>query len=178
MNALEAIRARRSVRAFAPDPVRDDVVRDIVDAARWAPTSGNAQPWAFVRVRDPEKREALVATTYGGYARSAPEQAWLRTAPELLVACVVPLRTMARYGEDGRADARLDVAAAVQTMLIAATAHGVGSAWVGGFDADAAQAALALDRDLEPLAIVALGVPAEPCAAPYRLPLEDVLLEL
>lgn len=178
MNALDAIRARRSVRAFAPDPVPDAVVRDVVDAARWAPTSGNAQPWMFLRVRDPVKRDALVATTYGGYARSAPEQAWLRTAPELLLVCVVPLRTMARYGEEGRAYARLDVAAAVQTALIAATAYGLGSAWVGGFDAEAARTALALDRDLEPLAIVALGSPAERAGEPYRLPLEDVLREV
>jgi len=177
VKALDAIRARRSVRAYKPDPVPEDVLMDVLDAARWAPTSGNAQPWTFVRVREPQARSALIATTYGGYARTAPEQAWLHSAPELILVCVEPLRTMARYGSEGRAYARLDVAAAVQTMLIAATAHGLGSAWVGGFDADEAHEALQLAPDAEPLAIVALGWPAEEVAEPYRLPLTDVLQE-
>lgn len=178
MTALEAIRARRTIRAYRPDAVAAEDLEAVLDAARWAPTSGNAQPWEIVRVRTPRLRKALIATTYGGYARSAPEQGWLHQAPELLLICVVPLRTMARYGEDGRAYARLDVAAAIENLLIAATSLGLGAAWVGGFRAEEARAALALEQDLEPLGIVALGHAAEDPPRPYRLPLEDVVREI
>lgn len=178
MTALEAIRSRRTVRAFADAPVPEAVMTEILDAARWAPTSGNAQPWAFIRVRTPARREALIASTYGGYARSAPAQGWLAQAPELVMACVVPLRTMARYGEEGRAYARLDVAASIQNMLIAATELGFGAAWIGGFRPEEARSALDLEAELEPLGIVAVGRPAETPARPYRLPLEDVVREV
>jgi nitroreductase len=175
---LEAIRARRTVRAFADAPVPEAVMAEILDAARWAPTSGNAQPWAFIRVRTPERRAALIASTYGGYARSAPAQGWLAQAPELVMACVAPLRTIARYGQEGRSYARLDVAAAIQNMLIAATALDVGAAWIGGFRPEEARSALELEPALEPLGIVAFGRPAEAPERPYRLPLADVVREV
>lgn len=178
MTALEAIRARRTVRAYRPDPVPRELLEQVLDAGRWAPTSGNAQPWEFVRVVTPEVREALVASTYGGYARTAPAQAWLGEAPEMLVVCVNALRTAARYGEEGRAFAALDVAAAVQNMLVAATSLGLGAAWIGGFRPDEARAALRLDRDLEPLGLVALGFAREEPPVPYRLPLADILTEV
>lgn len=177
VNALDAIRARRTVRSFTAEPVPEEVMLEVLDAARWAPTSGNAQPWEFVRVHTPARREALIASTYGGYARSAPAQAWLAQAPELVMACVVPLRTIARYGEEGRAYARLDVAAAIQNMLIAATSLGYGAAWIGGFRTEEARAALGLEAELEPLGIVAIGRPAEDPGEPYRLPLADVVRE-
>lgn len=178
MTALEAIRARRTVRAYRPDPVPPELLAQVLDAARWAPTSGNAQPWEFVRVVTPSVRAALVASTYGGYARTAPAQGWLAEAPELLVVCVNALRTAARYGDEGRAYARLDVAAAIQNMLVAATALGLGAAWIGGFRHAEAAAALQLDRDLEPLGLVALGFAREQPPEPYRLPLERILTEV
>lgn len=178
MNALEAIRARRTVRGYRSDPVPTELLEQVLDAARWAPTSGNAQPWELIRVVTPEVREALVRATYGGYARTAPAQSWLAEAPELLVVCVNALRTAARYGEEGRSFARLDVAAAIQNMLIAATSLGLGGAWIGGFREKEAAQALALDRDLEPLGYVALGYPRGEEPLPYRLPLSDIYREV
>lgn len=178
MTVLDAIRARRTVRAYRPDPVPEEVVLQILDAARWAPTSGNTQPWELIRVRTPATREALVATTFGGYARTAPSQAWLLGAPELLVVLLNTVRTRARYGAREAEYAQLDVAAAIENMLLAATALGVGSAWVGGFRRDEAAALLELDRELLPLGLVALGYAAETPPTPYRMPLEDVLREV
>lgn len=178
MTALDAIRARRTVRAYKSDPVPEDLLYDVIDAARWAPTSGNAQPWEFFRVVTPSKREQLVAATYGGFARTAPAQAWLAEAPELLVACVNGLRTAARYGEEGHGWAKIDVAAAIENLLIAATSLGLGAAWIGGFRPDGVRRALELDRDLEPLGMIALGYAREAPATPYRLPVADILTEV
>jgi nitroreductase len=88
------------------------------------------------------------------------------------------VRTAARYGEEGRAYARLDVAAAIENMLIAATSLGLGAAWIGGFRQAEAAKSLRLDRDLEPLGLLALGYAREEPPVPYRLPLSDILTEV
>lgn len=177
MTVLEAIKRRRTVRKYTGEPIPTDTLMAVLDAARWAPTSGNVQPWELVRIVTPEVKHAVVTATYGGYARSAPSQAWLADAPELIVVCVNAVRTMARYGPDGYAYARLDVAAAVQNMLLAATSLGLGAAWIGGFRADEVAHTLTLDPDVEPFGLVALGYSEEECPTPYRLPLEDILSE-
>lgn len=177
MDAFEALRSRRTIRRFEDRPLEPGLLTRILEAATWAPTSGNLQPWEFIRIVTPEVRSAVVATTYGGFSQSAPSQAWLGTAAELLVVCANVVRTSARYGPDGPAYARLDVAAAIQNMLIAATALGTGAAWIGGFRHAELAAVLDLDAELEPVGLVALGHPAEEPAVPYRLPLDDLLSE-
>jgi 5,6-dimethylbenzimidazole synthase len=59
MEVLEAIRTRRSVRKWLPQPVPDDVVEQILDAGRWAPSAGNFQPWAFIVIQSPETKERI-----------------------------------------------------------------------------------------------------------------------
>ncbi len=177
MDTLEALRKRRTIRRFQDRPLEAGLLEQILLAGTWAPTSGNLQPWEFVRLVSPDVRAAVVATTYGGFSQTAPSQAWLGTAPELLVVCANVVRTAARYGPDGPAYARLDVAAAIQNMLIAATALDVGAAWIGGFRHSELATAVGLDAELEPVGIVALGYPAETPIEPYRLPLADLLTE-
>ncbi len=176
--ALEAIKLRRTVRSFKPDPVPSDLFQQVLQAGLHAPTSGNLQPWEFFRVVTPTVREQLVASTFGGYSQSAPSQAWLLEAPEIIAACCDTVRTMARYGEDGQRYARLDVAAAIQNMLIAATSLGLGAAWIGGYREPEVRAALDLDPDLDIVGLVAFGYARESLAAPYRMPLSDVLREI
>ncbi len=176
--AIEAIKRRRTVRSFKPDPVPYEILAMVLEAGTHAPTSGNVQPWEFLRVITPEIRERLVASTYGGYSQSAPSQAWLLEAPELIAVCSNAVRTMARYGEDGRRYARLDVAAAIQNMLIAASSLNLGAAWIGGFRAEDAHAALSLGHGLELIGIVAFGYARHQPAAPYRLPLSDIVTEI
>lgn len=176
--ALEAIRRRRTVRNFKPDPVPYETLASILEAGTHAPTSGNVQPWEILRVVTPQVRERLVASTYGGYSQSAPSQAWLLEAPELIAVCSNVVRTMARYGADGRRYARLDVAAAIQNMLIAASSLEVGAAWIGGFRDQEAREALSLGPDLELVGIVAFGYATVEPATPYRMPLEDIVVEV
>ena len=178
LSAMEAIKQRRTVRRYRPDPVPSELLARAGEAATRAPTSANIQPWEFIRVVTPEVKEQLVASTYGGYSQTVSSQAWLLDAPELLAACSNAVRTVARYGEDGRRYARRDVAAAIQNMLIAATALGLGAAWIGGFRELEARYALNFDRELELIGLIALGYSAEEPAKPYRMPISYIFTEV
>ncbi|HIJ65892.1 MAG TPA: nitroreductase family protein [Candidatus Hydrogenedentes bacterium] len=113
MDAIEALKTRRSVRAYKPDPVPADVIRDIVDCGRLAATAINIQPWEFVVVTDAAARQRIAATSdYGKFIADAP-------------VCIVVLSKDTKYYlEDG--------SAATQNILVAARAHGLGSCWVAG----------------------------------------------
>ncbi len=113
MEAIENLKERRSCREFLPDPVDKAVLEDLIDCARFAPSGRGEQPWEFVVVTERNLRERIAAlTSYGRFIAQAP-------------ACVaVFCRATTYYLEDG--------AAASQTILLAATAHGLGSCWVAG----------------------------------------------
>ena len=112
MDAYECIRSRREVRDYRPDPVSDDVVRRILQAGRWAPSSRNEQPWHFIVVRDRETLRAIgdIATS-GGFIADAP------------MAIAVAMENAFRRD--------LDAGRALQQMQLAAWSEGVGSCFVG-----------------------------------------------
>jgi len=113
MECIEALKTRRSVRAYTGEPLSRAVIEDIVDCGRLAATAINLQPWEFVVVTDAQMLSAIAAATdYGKFiARAA--------------ACVVVLcRGMKYYLEDG--------CNASQNILVAARAHGLGACWVAG----------------------------------------------
>ena len=160
--------ARFSCRSFAPSPVPRATVERLLDAARWAPTAGGLEPWRFVVVTDPAVRRAL--------AETAPRQGFIAAAPVLVVVCALPEESARRYGDRGRDLYCLqDTAAAVENLLLAATAEGLGSCWIGAFDEDAAARAVDLPEGWRPVAMVPVG---EPDAAPprrSRRPLSEVV---
>jgi len=152
MDLWTAIERRRSVRRFSSTPVPQSDIERILEAAIHAPSAGNRQPWHFIVVRNPGLREAL-ATAAGG-------QDFVAAAPVVIVVCAEPERSAARYGVRGRALYCLqDTAAATEHMLLAATALGLGSCWVGAFDEAAAARALSLPAALRPIAMVPIGHP-------------------
>ncbi|MEM2942005.1 MAG: nitroreductase family protein [Candidatus Bathyarchaeia archaeon] len=113
MDALEAIRGRRSVRRFLPTALSREIIETLVDAARHAPSAMNLQPWEFVAVTDQEMRRRIAdLTDYGKFIADAP------------LCIAVFCRESKYYLEDG--------SAAVENILIAATALGLGSCWVAG----------------------------------------------
>jgi nitroreductase len=113
MDALEALKTRRCVRAYTGAPVARAVLEDVVDCGRLAATAINIQPWEFVVVTDPGRlRRIAEATDYGRFIAEA-------------AACIVVLaRDTKYYLEDG--------SAATQNLLLAARAHGLGACWVAG----------------------------------------------
>lgn len=151
---FEAIRERRSERHFKPDPVPDDTVRRIVDCGLKAPSAGNMQPWQFLIVKRPELRADLSKAAFG--------QKFVEDAPVVIVVLADPGRSAGRYGDRGSDLYCIqDTAAAVQNMLLAVVAFGLGACWVGAFDEAAASRALELPEHLRPVAMIPIGYPKE-----------------
>lgn len=168
MDVFDAIRGRRSVRRYASRPVERELIEKVVDAGRWAPSSGNTQPVEVVAVTDPEKRRVMAEVS--GYAR------YLKDAPVALVVCINLSRARSRYGELGVSYfAPLDAAVAIQNMMLAAHALGLGTCWDSVFDKGKVRELVSLPGDVEPFAIIALGYPSESPSPPHRRPLEEIL---
>ena len=168
MDVFECIKGRRSIRAFKPDPVNEEDLKKILDAAIHAPSAGNLQSWEFIVVRDKERKRQL--------ARAALNQTFIVEAPVVIVVCANLERSGRGYGERGRTLYCIqDTAAAIQNMLLAAYALGYGACWVGAFREDEAKKILKLPRDIRPVAIIPIGRPAESPAPRPRMPLEKVV---
>ncbi|HOZ45903.1 MAG TPA: nitroreductase family protein [Candidatus Hydrogenedentes bacterium] len=113
MDAIEALKTRRSVRSFLNKPVPREVIEDLVDCARLAASARNVQPWEFVVVEDAGRRAEIAEKSLTGL--------FIREAP---VCVVVLCQDTKYYIEDG--------SAATQNLLVAARAHGLGTCWVAG----------------------------------------------
>ena len=157
MNVFEAIRTILAVRSYRDAPVPDDVTRRIVEAGRLTGSGMNGQPWHFIVVRD---RETL--RTLGGLASSG------RYVAEAPLAVVVAT-SKSRFAVS-------DASRAIQSMLLAAWADGVGSNWVGFGGLDGVKGVLGIPADLEVLAILPFGYPARPVGRgkKRRKPLREV----
>ncbi len=168
MELSEAIRTRRSVRSFLSSPISDSEVEYLIELATWAPSAGNLQPWEFVVVRDERVKERL--------AEEALHQWWIAEAPVVVVACADERRSARVYGARGRLLYCIcDVSAAVENLLLAAHARGLGSCWVGAFHDDGVSRLLSLPSGVRPIAILPLGRPAERPSPPPRRSLEEVV---
>ena len=162
MDVYEAIHSRASVRDYTGEEVPQGAVERILSAAVRAPTAGNLQPWRFFVVRDRAVRRLLAGAALG--------QAFVERAPLVIVVCA-DLEVCARgYGSRGESLYSIqDTAAAVENILLCATAEGLGACWVGAFDEDMVCEALSLPGSLRPLAPIPLGRPAaRPALAPRR----------
>lgn len=178
MNVLQAIHRRRSVRKYTQEAVEDDLIRQIIEAGTWAPSSGNMQAWEFVVVKSQDARRRVVDTTDAGIVGRAGvrTQEWMMSAAVIIVVCYDVKRMTARYGQKGRQLLTvLDCMGCVQNMLLAATHLGLGSCCAVGFDPQALKASLPIPKELTPMLLVVLGHPAQDPLPPHRLPVEDVV---
>jgi len=168
LEVLEAIRTRRSIRRFTGEDVEPEVVEELIDAARWAPSAGNLQPWEFVVVRRPELKMAL--------ARAALGQGFIAEAPVVVVVCADQFRSASVYGERGSSLYCIqDTAAAIQNMLLAAHARGLGTCWVGAFREGEVGRLIGVPPGVRPVAIIPVGHPAERPRAPPRRGLREII---
>ncbi|MEM0058484.1 MAG: nitroreductase family protein [Candidatus Bathyarchaeia archaeon] len=142
MDVFEVIQIRRSVRAYEQTPVPREKLAKVLEAARLAPSAGNIQPWHFIVVTNAEKR--------GKLAR-APFAKFLQEAPVVIVGC-----------GDQKASPKwfmVDVAIAMQNMVLTATSEGLGTCWVGSFDEDQVREILKIPENYRVIALLALGYP-------------------
>ncbi|MDM7934694.1 MAG: nitroreductase family protein [Methanothrix sp.] len=163
MEVMEAIRGRRSVRRFADLPLEEEKLGQILEAARLAPSARNMQDWRFIVVRDREMRLRL--------ARAARDQQFVAEAPVVIAACGTSDLVMT-CGQPAYA---IDVAIAVEHMVLAAFSSGIGSCWIGAFYEDQVKGLLGIPDHVRVVALLALGYPAGPAQPTERKGLEEVV---
>lgn len=192
MELFEAIRSRRSIRRYRPDPVPPDLVTRLLEAACWAPSAHNRQPWRFAVMTDAEVKGQL-ACAMGMRLRADLERDGLPlevierdvarsyariTGAPVVILVALTLTDMDVYPDPRRSQAEWtmavqSVAMAVQNLLLAAHAEGLGACWMCAplFCPEVVKAALHLPEDWQPQALVTLGYPAEPPREKGRAPL-------
>ena len=151
MEFSELVEKRYSVRAYKPDPVQDEVLNQVLEAARLAPTAANRQPFQLIAIST-AGREAELNRIY--------RKDWFVQAPLVICACgVLPQGWVRR--EDGKNYTEVDVAIAMDHLILAATDLGLGTCWIAAFDPTAAREVLGLPDDVEPIVFTPLGYPAD-----------------
>jgi coenzyme F420-0:L-glutamate ligase/coenzyme F420-1:gamma-L-glutamate ligase len=179
---LEALRSRRSIRRYSERPVPRDVLWRLLEAARWAPSAHNRQPWRFAVITDPARRADLAQAMGENFRRDleadklppdevdrqvARSYERISHAPALIVLCL-SMVDMDHYPDTRRGQAEWvmavqSTALATQNVLLMAHAEGLGACWMCAplFCPDVVRAALALSEDWEAQALLTVGYPAE-----------------
>jgi nitroreductase len=171
VNFFELIERRHSVRLFQDVPVETEKVEQILQSITCAPSAGNLQAYGIFLVQTPEKRVAL--------AKAALDQDFIADAPLVLVFCAQPARSQMRYGPRGaNLYALQDATIACTFAMLAATALGLCSVWVGAFDDRKVLNVVGDPADLKPVAILPVGYPAEEPNLRPRRPLAELLYKI
>jgi nitroreductase len=169
MEVLEAIKGRRSVRRYQPTPVDDKTIELILEAARWAPSWANTQCWRFIVVRDASIKDEVANTL----STNNPAADAIRNAPVAIVACA-ELKKSGCYRGEATTDKgdywyMFDVALAMQNLVLAAHSLGLGTVYVGAFDAKKAASILDVPEGFCVVAVTPLGYPdQEPRTVPRK----------
>jgi nitroreductase len=151
MEFYDVINARYSSRAYRRQAVPEDALQRILEAFATAPTTANRQALGLVVIETAGREDEL---------KRINSAVWFHSqAPLLLAACSIPGKTWKR--EDGETFADVDVAIAMDHLILAATAEGLGTCWVGAFDYAAAREVLGLPEGVEPVAFTPLGFSAD-----------------
>lgn len=156
-DAIRTMMERRSIRTYQPRPLPDKDLKAICEAGRCAPSAANRQPWHVVVVRDEEQKKRLAA--------ACANQSWMADAGVILAGVGRPAVSEKWYA--------VDVAIAMENMVIAATSLGYGTCWIGAFDQAQVKAVLGLPEDLTVIALTPVGVPADHPEARPRMPMAE-----
>ncbi len=184
MDVLEAIRNRRSIRQYKSDPVDDQTVNTVLEAAHWAPSWGNTQCWRFVVVHDSKIKSGLAGTLL----RVKVDNEWVENAaaksisqvPVVIVLCAELGK--AGFRSDGSPDIdkrewwfMFDVALAMENLVLAAHSLGLGTVIIGGFDAKKAADILEVPPELSVVSMTPLGYPDHKGQVSPRKDLSEVI---
>jgi len=171
MEFYDVIRTRRSIRSYRADPVPEESLNRVLEAARMAPSGSNRQPWRFYVVKDLEKRRR-VAQACGG-------QMWIGQAPTVIVATGWGVH-FSRGGYMGDMSFIMDVGIAFTHLILAARAEGLGTCWIGDFQNTEVKKVLGLPDDEDVVAVTPLGYPDKGgfTEKTSRKPLEEIVEEV
>jgi coenzyme F420-0:L-glutamate ligase/coenzyme F420-1:gamma-L-glutamate ligase len=192
-HVMNSIKERRSIRKYSSRKVSTYILRQVLEAARWAPSAHRVQPWRFIVLTDSFLKRGLSeamadvwvadmikdgipSETRENQRKASAER--FTNAPVLIVACLT-MKDMLSYADESRQKSERDLAvqslgAAVQNMLLTAHANGVGACWFCApiFCKETVRKILKIPDDVEPQALITLGYPAEKPHAKSRKPLE------
>jgi nitroreductase len=168
MELYEALEGRRSIRKYTADPVSDETLQKLLCAAGIAPSWKNNQCWRFIVVREQSRKQKLAGSLPDGN----PCKKAIAEAPVVLVLCADP-RTSGR--QDGKDYYLLDAGLAMQQLMLAAHAEGLGTCWVAWFDEAKARPACNIPEPYRVVALTPLGVPAHRPSPRPRKELEEII---
>ena len=158
MDTIETILARRSIRTYKPDAIPDAHLKQILEAGRQAPSASNRQPWHFIVVGEAQQKQRVAAACGG--------QMWMADAAYIIVALGLPSVTAKWY--------KVDVAIALQNMVLAAYSLGYGTCWIGDFRQPDLKTVCSIPEEMDIVACTPLGVPGVSPAARERKALNVV----
>ena len=161
MDTITTILARRSVRKYMRDPIPQEHLRQILEAGHQAPSAANRQPWHFVLVRDEEQKQRL--------AKACRGQMWIAQAACILVGVGVVPKSPKWY--------QVDVAIAMENMILAAHSLGYGTCWIGAFEEEQVKQLLGIPEEMAVVALLPIGVPDERPQAKPRKDLSEIFFE-
>ena len=162
VDILTLLKSRRSIRTYQDKPIPKDLLLQILEAGRWAPTGANLQPWHFIVVTDAETRKRIGEVARFFFIKFSH----VEKAPVVLV-----LGFDTRKGKYGRYDATL----AGGNMMTMATSLGLGTCWIGAFDEPKVKEILEIPENIEVIGLITLGYSEEKAEAPPRVELEKIV---
>jgi nitroreductase len=168
MDFFEVIRSRRSIRRFEVRPVEEEKLSAILEAANAAPSAGNLQAYEIYVVSGSDVLVRL--------AGLMPQMEFFAEVPVVLAFCANPERSVIRYTERGRTLYSVqDATIACTQAMLAATALGLASVWVGAFQERAVAEALSLPASIRPVALLPIGYPGETVEPRSRRGVKDLV---
>lgn len=164
MDIYEIVKARRSIRSYKPEPVEEEKIRRILEAAQCAPSAANRQPVCFVVIKDEHTKQQF---------KKAYHEAWFYTAPAIICVCSIPEKAWKRG--DGKNYADIDAAIAMDHLILAATQEGLGTCWIAAFKTPIIKSILKLPAGIEPVALTPIGYPMNVPEPTNRKPWEELV---
>ena len=171
MNCIDAIKGRRSVRSYRPDPIPEETVHALLEVVRWSPSWANTQCWEVIVVRDAEVKKLLAETL----SSTNPARKGIMQAPITLALVAIEGKAGFFKGEAATDKGdwyMFDCGIAIQNLCLAAHAEGLGTVIVGAFDAAKAAEVLQVPSDRAVVAMTPLGFAETTPSPPKRKEME------
>ena len=165
MDFLDLVKSRYSVRAYKNQAIEEEKLDKILEAARLAPTAVNYQPFKLLIIHT-KGREKELKRIY--------QAEWFNKAPIVICVCCEPKNAWVR--RDGKNFADIDATIVMDHIILAATSLGLGTCWIGAFDANAAREILKIPEEIEPLVFTPIGYPADEIGQKKRKNLSELVI--
>lgn len=166
MDFEELVHKRYSCRHYSPEPIKEEHLAKILEAARLAPTASNRQPFQIIILKTEDNQENLLEI----YHRD-----WFVQPPLVLSICVIPDEGWKRKKYDNQSYAAVDAAIVLDHITLQAADLVVGTCWIGDFNPTAAREILKLPPEVEPIAFTPLGYPLDELREKVRKPIEELI---